>query len=64
MFEMPMWVALVTIATAGAIGGFGNALISDNGFFFPKTDQVGGGGIRAIASYFLEKPVRIWGSSD
>jgi hypothetical protein len=45
MLEMPMWAAIVTIAVAGAIGGIGNALISDNGFLFPKTDQVGGGGI-------------------
>jgi hypothetical protein len=45
MIEMPMWAAIILIAVAGAVGGFGNALISDNGFLMPKRDSVNGGTI-------------------
>jgi hypothetical protein len=36
-----MWAAILVIAFAGAIGGFGNALVTDNGFLFPKMDRSG-----------------------
>jgi hypothetical protein len=45
MVEMPMWVAIIVIAAAGSIGGFGNAIVTDNGFLFPKKDTLNGGGI-------------------
>jgi len=45
MITMPVWAAILVIAAAGGIGGFGNALVTDNGFLFPKTDRVNGAGI-------------------
>ena len=34
-----IWLLLVGLAAAGAIGGAINAIISDNGFILPKTTQ-------------------------
>jgi hypothetical protein len=39
---MSIWGLLGVVAAAGAIGGAINALMSDNGFIFPKWDEVGG----------------------
>src|SRR5438552_18436725 len=37
-----IWLLLVIVALAGAVGGVLNALISDNGFFLPRKEQVDG----------------------
>ena len=42
---MSLWLALLIIFLAGAVGGVVNALISDNGFILPRTEQTGEGGI-------------------
>jgi hypothetical protein len=42
---MSLWVALLIIFLAGAVGGVVNALISDNGFILPRTEQTGGNSI-------------------
>lgn len=39
---MTLWNVLFIVLGAGAIGGFVNALLSDNGFVFPKTTEYGG----------------------
>ena len=36
-----MWVLLLLIAAAGAVGGIVNALMTDKGFFLPRKEQVG-----------------------
>jgi hypothetical protein len=38
---MSLWIFLVIIFFAGAVGGIVNALLSDNGFILPKPEQVG-----------------------
>ncbi|HEY5286455.1 MAG TPA: hypothetical protein VIJ50_05065 [Solirubrobacteraceae bacterium] len=38
---MSIWSLLAVIVVAGAIGGAINALMTDNGFTFPKTDTAG-----------------------
>jgi hypothetical protein len=38
---MSIWVLLAVVATAGALGGMINALMTDNGFTFPKTESAG-----------------------
>lgn len=37
---MSLWWLLLAVAVAGAVGGAVNALLTDNGFIFPKTDVV------------------------
>ena len=37
-----MWLILLTVAFAGAIGGIINALITDNGFVLPRHEIVNG----------------------
>lgn len=37
---MSLWWLLLAIALAGAVGGAVNALLTDNGFIFPKTEVV------------------------
>jgi len=39
---MSLWSLGFTIVGAGAIGGVLNALLSENGFFFPRTVDSGG----------------------
>ncbi len=39
---MTLWNVLFIVLAAGATGGFVNALMSDNGFVFPKTTEYGG----------------------
>ncbi|HLZ80138.1 MAG TPA: hypothetical protein VKP04_00780 [Ktedonobacteraceae bacterium] len=36
-----IWLLLLVVCAAGAIGGLVNALLSDNGFFLPATKQAG-----------------------
>ena len=38
-----IWLMLVLVFAAGAVGGVINALISDNGFIFPKSESAGDG---------------------
>lgn len=66
-----LWGLLFYVAIAGAVGGFVNALISDNGFWKPITEQVDGnkiyrpgfignvliGGVAAIISWGLYGPL-------
>ncbi len=40
---MSFWVLFLSICIAGAIGGLGNAIISDNGFALPRTERVDNG---------------------
>jgi len=35
----PVWIALLIICAAGAVGGLVNALMTDNGFFLPSEQQ-------------------------
>ena len=42
---MSLWVILLIIFVAGAVGGIVNALLSDNGFILPKPEKTGGTGI-------------------
>ena len=37
------WILLIIICIAGAIGGFANALITDNGFALPRTERIDNG---------------------
>jgi len=37
---MTLWVILELVFLAGAIGGLVNAMITDNGFFCPRVEQV------------------------
>jgi hypothetical protein len=37
---MSLWWMLLAVAVAGAVGGAVNALLTDNGFIFPRTDVV------------------------
>ncbi|MCL4812401.1 MAG: hypothetical protein KJ061_07955 [Vicinamibacteraceae bacterium] len=37
---MSLWWMLLAVAVAGAVGGAVNALLTENGFIFPKTDVV------------------------
>jgi hypothetical protein len=39
---MPIWVMCFVILGAGAIGGVGNALVTDNGFLWPSWEETGG----------------------
>jgi hypothetical protein len=39
---MPIWVMCLVILGAGAVGGVGNALITDNGFPRPRWEQANG----------------------
>lgn len=36
---MYIWLAILTICGAGAVGGLVNALITDNGFFLPREEE-------------------------
>src|SRR4051812_11167068 len=36
--SMSIWILLLVIALAGAIGGIVNALLTDNGFLLPRTE--------------------------
>jgi len=38
-----MWLMLIYVFLAGAIGGAVNALMTDNGFLLPKSEQASGG---------------------
>ena len=38
---MTLWVLLVIVFLAGAVGGVVNAWISDNGFMLPRTEESG-----------------------
>ncbi|MBN1311393.1 MAG: hypothetical protein JXB30_08235 [Anaerolineae bacterium] len=38
---MSLWIFLLIIFAAGAVGGIVNALLSDNGFVLPKPEKVG-----------------------
>jgi hypothetical protein len=40
---MSFWLLLVIVCISGAIGGFANAIISDNGFALPRTERVDNG---------------------
>ena len=65
-----IWLALVIVAVAGAIGGAVNAYLTDNGFVFKKNETVDGtvivrpgflgsmsvGAIAAVASWGLYGP--------
>jgi hypothetical protein len=67
---MTMWVLLLIVFLAGAVGGFINALLSDNGFILPRTEESGGkriirpgflgnvvtGGVSACVSWGLYGP--------
>jgi hypothetical protein len=67
---MTMWVVLLIVFLAGAVGGFINALLSDNGFILPRTEESGGkriirpgflgnvvtGGVSACVSWGLYGP--------
>lgn len=35
-----IWLLLAIVCVAGALGGLVNALLSNNGFFLPRTEQV------------------------
>lgn len=37
-----MWMLLLYVGIAGAVGGVVNALLTDNGFFLPRREQVDG----------------------
>jgi hypothetical protein len=39
---MPIWIMCLVILGAGAVGGIGNAMITDNGFPLPQWKQVDG----------------------
>ena len=39
---MPIWIMCLVILGAGAIGGIGNALITDNGFLRPQWKEADG----------------------
>jgi hypothetical protein len=39
---MSLWVLLIIVFVTGGIGGVINALLSDNGFFAPRPESVGG----------------------
>lgn len=39
---MSLWVLLVIVFVTGGVGGVINALLSDNGFFAPRPEVVGG----------------------
>jgi hypothetical protein len=36
---MYIWLALLTVCGAGAVGGLVNALLTDNGFFLPREEK-------------------------
>jgi hypothetical protein len=38
--NIPLWLLLAIVCTAGAVGGLVNGLISDNGFLLPCMQQV------------------------
>lgn len=38
----PMWLILLCVFVAGAIGGVVNALMTDNGFLLPKSEDIDG----------------------
>jgi len=38
-----MWLMLLYVSLAGAVGGIVNALMTDNGFILPKSESVEGG---------------------
>ena len=38
--NIPMWLLLVIVCCAGAVGGLVNALLSDNGFLLPCKQEV------------------------
>jgi hypothetical protein len=39
--KMSLWILLLVVFLAGAVGGILNALMSDNGFFLPKWEPAG-----------------------
>ena len=41
--ETSMWLMLLIVFLAGAVGGVVNALMTDNGFLMPKSEQASGG---------------------
>lgn len=41
--QSSIWVMLIFIALAGAVGGIANALITENGFLMPKSEPTSGG---------------------
>ena len=43
MIQSSLWVMLVAVIVAGAIGGAVNAIISDNGFLLPKAETSSAG---------------------
>ena len=38
---MSLWLMILIIFAAGAVGGIVNALLSDNGFILPKPEKIG-----------------------
>ncbi|MEA5078242.1 MAG: hypothetical protein VB013_06690 [Anaerolineaceae bacterium] len=38
---MSLWLMMLIIFAAGAVGGIVNALLSDNGFILPKPEKIG-----------------------
>ncbi len=68
---MSIWILLFIVLGAGAVGGTINALLSDNGFLLPRTDEYVGrrilrpgflgnvlvGGIAAVISWGLYGPL-------
>lgn len=38
--NIPLWLLLAIVCTAGAVGGLVNGLISDNGFLLPCMQEV------------------------
>jgi hypothetical protein len=40
--EVSMWLILLYVFLAGAVGGAVNALMTDNGFILPKSEDVDG----------------------
>ena len=70
--EGSIWLMLIYVLTAGAVGGVVNALMTDNGFLLPKSEQASGkttvvrpgylgnvliGAIAAVVSWGLYGPL-------